>query len=309
MWAVETRKLGKNYGSVASLIDCNLQIPPACVFGLLGPNGAGKSTLLRTLLGFLKPTSGSALIGEFDVQTHSLQARQQVSYLPGDARLMRSMRGVDLLRLFSGLHPNGSLSDALTVAERLQLDCNRRVMFMSTGMRQKLAIAIVLGCQAPVIVLDEPTANLDPNVRCEVVQLVKEVRRQGRTVVLSSHIFSDIDETCDRVAILQDGRIVAEQAMCELQQSHVITARITDNQNARPPANDDAWRASFEGQPSLSYLQSSVAADGGRHVELHLTGQPHLWLGWLERQPLRDVNIERGGIRTIYQRYHQMAQD
>lgn len=306
MWAVETKQLSKSYGTVASLIDCNLQIPPACVFGLLGPNGAGKSTLLRTLLGFLTPTSGTASIGGFDIRQRGLQARRLVAYLPGDARLMRSMRGIDLLSMFSGLHPCGSLRHSLIVAERLQLDCRRRVMFMSTGMRQKLAISIVLGCQAPVVVLDEPTANLDPNVRGEVVRIVTEVRQQGRTVVLSSHIFSDIDEACDQVAILRDGRVVAEQAMSELQQSHVITARLTDYE-ANNHTDADGWRHPFTDQPLVGYLQSNIAVDGGRLIELHLTGQPQLWLGWLAQLPLTNVNIERGGIRTVYERYHQSA--
>lgn len=301
MWAVETNRLSKSYGRVKSLVNCNLQVPQGCVFGLLGPNGAGKSTLLRTLLGFLKPTSGSALIGGFDVQRQSLEARRQASYLPGDARLMRSMRGTDLLRLFSGLHPLGSLPHSLTVAERLQLEHRRRVMFMSTGMRQKLALSIVLGCQAPLIVLDEPTANLDPNVRSEVVELVKEVRQQGRTVVLSSHIFSDIDETCDRVAILRDGEIVAEQNMAELQQSHIVIGRsqAADTQLTQ-------WRnIEREQQPLIRHLQSTDLPDGSRRLEIHLAGPPHQWLAWLERQPLQDVRIESGGIRTLYQRFHR----
>ena len=308
MWAVETKQLSKSYGEVPSLVDCNLQIPPASVFGLLGPNGAGKSTLLRTLLGFLTPSSGTATIGGYDIRQQSQLACRLVSYLPGDARLMRSMRGIDLMRMFSGLHPCGSLPHSLSVAERLQLESRRRVMFMSTGMRQKLAIAIVLGCQAPVVVLDEPTANLDPNVRGEVVRLVTEVRQQGRTVVLSSHIFSDIDEACDRVAILREGRVVAEQTLSELQQSHIITARWA-GQNWDRRTDDDGWRQPFMGQPLVSYLQSHIAAEGARQIELHLTGQPQLWLAWLAQLPLTNLNIERGGIRSIYGRYHQSAHD
>jgi ABC-2 type transport system ATP-binding protein len=301
MWGVETKALCKSYGAQASLVDCNLKIPQGCVFGLLGPNGAGKSTLLRILLGFLKPTSGTAVLGGYDISTHSLQARAQASYLPGDARLMRSMRGRDLLNLFSGLHPHGSLSRALDVAERLQLDCQRRVMFMSTGMRQKLALAIVIGCQAPVMVLDEPTANLDPNVRSEVVALVNEARQQGRTVILSSHIFSDIDETCEHVAILRAGRVVAEQDMAKLQQSHVVTAQV----DLPVESSAQAWCDSLQHLPMVAYSQALPRPNGIAQVELHLSGPPPQWLEWLHSQPLREMNIERGGIRTVYQRFHR----
>ncbi len=301
MWSVETCELSKSYGRVSSLVECNLQIAPGCVFGLLGPNGAGKSTLIRTLLGFLEPTSGSASIAGYDVRRQSLQARRQVAYLPGDARLMRSMRGDDLLKFFSGLHPCGSLQQALSVAERLQLNCSRRVMFMSTGMRQKLAISIVLGCGAPVVVLDEPTANLDPNVRSEVVKLINEVRAQGRTVLLSSHIFSDIDETCDRVVIMRDGRIVAEQAMQELQQAHIVTAHL----DADTFSKGQTWRDHIDAQAFVSDVQTKLSADGSRQLELQLNGPPQQWLAWLERQPLRDMSITRSGIRSVYQRFHR----
>ncbi|MCA9134452.1 MAG: ATP-binding cassette domain-containing protein, partial [Planctomycetales bacterium] len=137
MWAVETEGLGKAYGPVASLVDCDLHVPPGEVFGLLGPNGAGKTTLLRTLLGFLTPTAGRAWVGGYEVGRQSVDVRRYCSYLPGDARLYRGLRGRGLLEMFSGLHPHGSLANSLDVAQRFDLDLSRRVLFMSTGMRQK----------------------------------------------------------------------------------------------------------------------------------------------------------------------------
>ncbi len=298
MWAIETQRLCKSYGRVHSLVNCDLQVAAGTVFGLLGPNGAGKTTLLRTLLGFLKPTSGAARICDFPVETQSYYARQQVSYLPGDARLMRSMRGIDLLRMFSGLHPHGSLDNSIAVAERLDLELSRRVMFMSTGMRQKLAIAIVLGCRAPVIVLDEPTANLDPNVRREVIELVREIRDQGRTVVLSSHIFSDIDDVCDRVAILREGRVVAEQEMSQLQQMHIVTGRLSNAEHVA------AIQSQFAEQPFVDFWEVS-SLDRHIRLEVHLSDVPQLWLSLLAGAEIEGMQIERAGIRAIYQRHHR----
>ena len=148
---INVSKLSKHYREVKSLQDCSFDVAPGTVFGLLGPNGAGKTTLIRTLLGFVKPTAGKATIGGFDIAQESLKVRSITSYLPGDARLYRGMTGRSVIRLFSGLHPLGNMDNALTIAKRLDLDISRRVMFMSTGMRQKLALSIVMGCEAPVL--------------------------------------------------------------------------------------------------------------------------------------------------------------
>jgi ABC-2 type transport system ATP-binding protein len=300
MWAVETRELRKAYGSFESLVACNLEIPAGCVFGLLGPNGAGKTTLLRTLLGFLRPTSGAGWIDGFDIVHQSVLVRQQVAYLPADARLYRSLRGYSVIELFSGLHPHGSTTKSLEIARRLELDLSRRVMFMSTGMRQKLAIAVTLGCTAPLVVLDEPTANLDPNVRSEVLELVKEIREQGRTVMLSSHIFSDIDETCDRVVIMRNGRVVARQSMDQLEQLHIVTGTFPNGLSQL-----EATRLTAE--EFVEFSQEVPPENPHARVELHLKGSPNDWLGWLESLRMGDLQIERAGIRAIYRRFHLPA--
>ncbi|MEZ6136211.1 MAG: ABC transporter ATP-binding protein [Pirellulaceae bacterium] len=291
MLAIETHGLSKSYAGFHSLVDCNLQVPEGVVFGLLGPNGAGKTTLIRVLLGFIRPTAGHATICGFDVERQSLQVRRQVSYLPADARLYRSMRGKDVLELFAGLHHCGDLALSHRVADRLELDTARRVMFMSTGMRQKLAIAIALGCRAPLTVLDEPTANLDPNVRSEVLQLIAEVRQRGQAVVLSSHIFSDIDEACDQVAILRNGRLVVEQDMHALQQTHIVTIQ------RLPTAPNAQTRAEFTSVNFVSFVESSETQQ-----RLHLVGPPESWLSWLASQSLPVIRIEKAGVRAVYDR-------
>ncbi len=290
VWTVETKGLSKTYQRVESLRDCSLRIAAGHVYGLLGPNGAGKTTLIRTLLGLIQPTRGSATVCGYDIRRQSLQVREQVSYLPGDARLYRGMRGKQVLELFAGLHRFGDLKLARQVADRLQLDLTRRVMFMSTGMRQKLAIAVVLGCRAPLVVLDEPTANLDPNVRSEVLQLVREIKQRGHTVLLSSHIFSDIDEACDQAAIMRSGRLVAEQSMAELQQLHIV--RIDHASHSDWPG-EQAW-------PQFVDFAERTRAE----TILQLAGPPPTWLSWLAAQPVRVVELHKAGIQAIYARHH-----
>lgn len=289
MWSIETSGLSKSYGKIVSLADCTLRVREGCVFGLLGPNGAGKTTLIRTLMGFIHPTSGRAKVCGYDIVEQSLQVRRQVSYLPGDARLYRSMRGKDVLELFAGLHQYGDLANSIRISEQLELDVSRRVMFMSTGMRQKLAIALVLGSAAPLVILDEPTANLDPDVRRTVLRLLSEVRDRGSTVVLSSHIFSDIDEACDEVAILRSGRLVATHDLRSVEQLHIVKLLPSSmTKSSMQPK-----------RPEFVQFQTQTP----QHDLMHLSGPPTSWLPWLAEQTQEVLDIEKAGVRAIYDRY------
>ncbi len=171
---VDIDRLTKCYQDVTALSGCSLQIQPGEVFGLLGPNGAGKTTLLRLLMGFLRPTSGSAHIEGLDCYTQSVEVHRRVTYLPGDVRLFRHMRARQLLQFFCRVRKANNLPQAIEVAEHLDLDLDRRVSNMSTGMRQKLALAATLSATTPLVILDEPTANLDPNVRSCVAEMVRQ---------------------------------------------------------------------------------------------------------------------------------------
>ena len=223
---VSSENLSKSYGTFRALTDCNISVKSGEVFGLLGPNGAGKTTLLRTLLGFIKPTSGRACIAGFDCALQSVRVRQRTAYLPGEARLFRRMRGHHVLDFFSRLRADCDRKKCSAIAERLQLDGRRQVSRMSTGMRQKLALSMVLAIDCPLVILDEPTANLDPSARAEVLALVLEARNTGRTVIFSSHVLSEIESTCDRVVIMRTGQIAHEQSIATLRRRHRIYAQL-----------------------------------------------------------------------------------
>jgi ABC-2 type transport system ATP-binding protein len=286
---VETRSLTKIYGKLCALRECSLSVAAGEVLGLLGPNGAGKTTLLRLLLGYLRPTSGTARVSGFDCERESVSVRQQVAYLPAEATLFPHMRGRDALRFFAEIRPGGDLARSTALAERLELDLSRRVSLMSTGMKQKLALAATLGAATPIYILDEPTANLDPTVRTIVLSLVAEARAAGKTVLFSSHVLSEVEEVCDRVVILRAGQLVHTQLMPQLRDQHRIVAKLT---SPLPPI------------PESLRGQLAVVSHGGSEAVLEAPGELAPLLKWLATLPLADVRIEPVGLHAIYRRFH-----
>ena len=286
---VETQQLSKRYGRVTSLRGCSLSVERGEVFGLLGPNGAGKTTLLRLLMGFLRPSGGAAAIDGYDCYRQSLEVRRRVSYLPGEVRLFRSWRARQVLAMLVGLRPGGNLPAALALAEHMGLDLARRVATMSTGMRQQLALALALSIDAPLVILDEPTSNLDPTRRADVLERVAQARRDGRTVLFSSHVLAEIEEVCDRVAILRAGELVHTQTMSELRSRHWIRGRVA---GALPQV-----------PPGLA-AQVSMRASGRDQLDIFTSGELAPVLGWLAQLPLTEVRIEPVGLRAVYEQFH-----
>jgi ABC-2 type transport system ATP-binding protein len=287
---VEADQLTKRYGTFTALDACSLGVRPGEVFGLLGPNGAGKTTFLRLLLGFIHPTSGTARVAGHDCVRDPLAVRAATTYLPGEARLFRRMSGHAVLDFFAGLRRECRRDEATNIARRLDLDCSRQVARMSTGMRQKLALAVVLATEATLVILDEPTANLDPTARAVVLDLVREARAAGRTVMFSSHVLSEVEATCDRVAILRAGRVVHEQSIAQLRRHHRITARLEGALGAVPTELRE---------------HVTVSRDRDGNVILETADSLRPLLGWLSTLPLGEVRVDPVGLDGVYDRFHR----
>ena len=286
---VATQSLTKIYGPLRALDDCTLQVEQGEVFGLLGPNGAGKTTLIRLLLGFLQPSSGTAEIAGLDCQRQSVAVRKNVAYLPAEAALFPQMRGREVLRFFAEIR-GGRVERSLEIARRLELDLTRNVGYMSTGMKQKLALAATMGAEVPLYILDEPTANLDPSVRSTVLALVAEARDRGATVMFSSHVLAEVEEVCDRVVILRSGQLVHMQVLAELRAQHRILAWLNGPLPELPR--------------DLSSTDFSVTQEGDL-ATIESAGELAPLLGWLAQLPLRDIRIEPVGLRAVYDRFHR----
>jgi ABC-2 type transport system ATP-binding protein len=286
---VQTDSLSKRYGRVEALADCTFEVASGEILGLLGPNGAGKTTLLRLLMGYLKPSAGRATIDGLDCYRQSVDVHRRLAYLPGDARLFRHLNGRETLDFFARLRNRARLDQSLKLAERLQLDLSRRVRQMSTGMRQKLALVVALTPDVPLVILDEPTANLDPTVRRDVTALLREARAGGQTIVFSSHVLSEVEDVCDRVLVLRAGRLVDSVRVADVRRQHRIRAALTGPLSPPPP-------------PLAASLDITSGADG--EVVILTRGDLAPLLGWLAQQPLERLQIEPVGLRTVYERHH-----
>jgi ABC-2 type transport system ATP-binding protein len=212
-----------------------------------------------------------------------------LSYLPGDARLFRQLDGRETLRFFTDLRPGTSFSRAVELATRLGLELSRRVAQMSTGMRQKLALVVALAPDAPLVILDEPTSNLDPTVRRDVTALLGEARQQGKTVLFSSHVLSEVEDVCDRVLVLRTGQLVDSVRVAEVRRQHRIRATLRGPLTPVPPE-------------LATGLEIMPGPDG--NVNILTPGDLAPLLGWLAQQPLAELTVEPVGLRAIYERHH-----
>ena len=213
--AVEATRLTKMYGRERGVVDLTLEVERGEVFGFLGPNGAGKTTTIRLLLDLIRPTAGRVAV--FGVDPHAdVDVRRRIGYLPGDLRLYEPLTPEELCRYFAHLRGMSGLGRAADYARRLELPFDRRIASLSKGNRQKVGLVQALMHQPDLLVLDEPTAGLDPLVQQTFYGLVEEARADGATVFLSSHVIPEVQHIADRVGLVREGRLVEVAHVDEL---------------------------------------------------------------------------------------------
>ena len=247
---IKTERLTKAYGEHRGIIDLDLEVAEGEIFGFLGPNGAGKTTTMRVLLDLIRPTSGRAEVFGIETTADPVAIHRRVGYLPGEFDLYDRLTGAQTITYFGNLRGGVDKAYVATLVEALDLDPSRRFKEYSKGNKQKVGLIVALQHRPDLLILDEPTSGLDPLVQQTFFGLVREARDDGRTIFLSSHIIDEVDRTCDRVAIIREGRLVQVdriEAIRELAFHHVELTF------AAPVAT-----AVFEGLPGVS----DVEADG-----------------------------------------------
>ena len=298
MGAIETAGLTKHYAAtdwrrratsapIRALEDCTLEVREGEIFGFLGPNGAGKSTLIRLLLGFIHPTSGTASVLGLDIGRASVAIRSRVGYLPGGIALHDDLSGerhLDYLAELSGRAParRAELCDRLELSART---LRRPIREYSRGMRQKVGIVQALQHDPELAILDEPSEGLDPLMQRSFYEILDDVRRAGRTVFFSSHVLSEVERVCDRVAIVRAGRLVALEDIGSLlaRRKRRVEARLAG------PAPD------LSGVPGVTEL---TVADGW--LRCALEGDPRPFLAALDIASIADLTIEPARLEDAF---------
>jgi ABC-2 type transport system ATP-binding protein len=208
MNVIETERLTKSYGSHRGIIDVDLAVREGEVFGFLGPNGAGKTTTIRTLLDLIRPTSGVARVFGIESSADPVAIHRRIGYLPGEFALYDRLTGAQTIRYFANLRGGVDAAYQASLLERLDLDPSRRFREYSKGNKQKVGLIIAVQHRPDLLILDEPTAGLDPLVQQGFFGILRELVAEGRTAFVSSHILSEVEKSCDRVAIIREGRLV-----------------------------------------------------------------------------------------------------
>ncbi|WP_407343630.1 ATP-binding cassette domain-containing protein [Pengzhenrongella phosphoraccumulans] len=286
--AIATHDLTKHFGSVAALEGLDLEVRQGETFGFLGPNGAGKSTTVRLLLNLIRPTRGSAEIMGIDVGDVE-RAHQHVGYVAGDVALWPQLTGTETLDLLGNLSGHADATFCAELIERLQLDPSKRVRSYSKGNRQKVALVAAFMTRPDVLLLDEPTSGLDPLMEAVFQAIAREAGARGQTILLSSHILDEVEDLCDRVGILREGKLIEVATLDDLRRLHTTVIEV---------AVDGPFPA-FDDVPGVTSVD--LIPGGAR---LSVTGSPAALLTRLATLPVQRMRTDEPSLEEIFLTYY-----
>ncbi len=289
MSTIQVTGLTRDYGSGRGVFDVSFAIEQGEVFGFLGPNGAGKTTAIRHLMGFLKPEKGNCTILKHDCWAQRAQIQQQVGYIPGEIAFFDDMTGTDFLDFmaqYRGLRANGKTRELL---DRFELDARGKLKKMSKGMKQKIGIVAAFMHDPAVLILDEPTSGLDPLMQSRFIDLILEEKQRGKTILMSSHIFEEVERTCQRVAILNSGRLAALNSVDALKAAQVRRYVIT--------LESDQAAAAFA-------READGVVHNGKHVTVVVRSDMHALIALMARSPVTNIAAPTQSLEDVFMHYY-----
>lgn len=287
MSVVRADGLFKDYGSGRGVFDLRFEVGKGEVFAFLGPNGAGKTTTIRLMLDLIRPSAGRIEIFGLDARSCAVQIHRRLGYLPGDLALYQKLTSRELLRHFAALRNMKSIAPAIELAQRLELDLDHPIKTLSRGNRQKVGLIQAMMHSPDLLVLDEPTSGLDPLVQQVFHELVKEATAQGRTVFLSSHVLSEVQQIADRVALVRQGRLALVESVETLRSHALVRAEASFDS---PPA-----RGAFSGLHGASEL-----ARDGNVVSFALTGPVDPLIKALADHTVLALHIHEADLEEVF---------
>jgi len=291
--ALTTAGLTKHYGDVRALVDLTIDVKQGEVFGFLGPNGAGKTTMIRTVLDEIRPTAGQAWILGMDSHRQSVEIRHQLGYLPSDLALYPNMTGRDLLTYFANLRGGVDWTYVGALADRLDSDLDRKLGDLSSGNRQKVGLIQAFMNRPRMLIMDEPSAGLDPIMQRELQTMMREVAAEGRTVFLSSHALGEVQRVADRVGIIREGRLVALETVADLRAKALRRIEFTFEKRPDPHV--------FE---HVAGVRGLIADE--KHVIVSFDGKMRALLAAVgQDNTLLDISTEDADLDEIFLTYYR----
>ena len=287
--AIEVCGLTRDYGGGRGVFDLSFSVRKGEAFGFLGPNGAGKTTTIRQLLGFIRPDRGSASVYGLDCFRDARQTHRQIGYLPGEIALPEDETGLSFLRFMAGMKGLRDFARAEELMRFFDLDPSGPIRRMSKGMKQKVGIVAAFMADPELLILDEPTSGLDPLMQGRFVELVLAEKAKGRTILLSSHLFEEVERTCDRTAIIRQGRLVAVEEMDKLRQDRGSRWEITFSDGESAAAFAAGWPGS---------------AQEGCRVTLTLTGEASPLIRALAPFPVRELTARGQTLEELFLHFY-----
>ncbi|MCI9614112.1 MAG: ABC transporter ATP-binding protein [Dorea sp.] len=243
MSVIKIENLVRDYGNGKGVFDISFHVNKGEAFGFLGPNGAGKTTTIRHLMGFLKPQSGRCTIDGMDCWREREKVQARLGYIPGEISFFEDVSGAEFLKFIAEYRKIGTQNRKDELLARFELDTKGKIKRMSKGMKQKLGIVAAFMHDPDIIILDEPTSGLDPLMQNRFIDLISDEKKRGKTLLMSSHIFEEVERTCGRIGIIQNGRMAAVDDADTLRRRHTRSYTVS----LEDEASAEAFAADFGG--------------------------------------------------------------
>ena len=290
MNVIEINNLTKDFGNNKGIFDLSFSLKQGEVVGFLGSNGAGKTTTIRHIMGFIKADNGSAKILNMDCFKNAYSVQEKIGYLPGEIAFMDNMTGAEFIHFMADMKNITDLQYARELIAYFDIDTKIKIKKMSKGMKQKIGLIIAFMQDTPILILDEPTTGLDPLMQTKFVDLIKKEKAKGKTILMSSHIFEEIENTCERIVMIKDGRLVADE-----------------NINAMRNKMNKHYEISFSNMEDAIHFQELYSSNSYRknNVVYLLSNQNinHL-IRELSKFNIEDINARYQTLEEVFMKYY-----
>ncbi|WP_342044999.1 ABC transporter ATP-binding protein [Bacillus sp. OTU530] len=291
MNVIEVKNLTKTYGNARGITDVSFVVEEGEIFGFIGPNGAGKSTTIRTLLSLIYPTNGSVTIFGKDAVKYAPEIKKEIGYLPSEVFYYDNMKVKDLLKYSASFYKKDCSKRMHELAEIMNLDVNKKIDDLSFGNKKKVGIVQGLLHEPKLIILDEPTSGLDPLMQQKFFDVLKEENRKGTTILFSSHILSEVQRLCDRVAIIKEGRLIALEKISTLQENNYKKIKLETKESI----NDK-----FFNLPGVSKIEIR-----DQIVNFLFRGNINVIMKKLAELQLTNLLIEEPDLEEVFMHYYE----